>query len=183
MNRAQTLRTIVLIFGLLAAGLAAICLYQYAGYAAAARATVDQQDALQQAVTYQQELNKLRADGRKMSEKVKQRKGPWTWSEQLPVMVEQISVIMEQNAAKIDTLQPSPAVERDQLTRFPLRLNLRTDLQHLTAVMQRLREAVPLLAVDHLAIRAGEKPGDLLQVEMTLTSYVIVDGQATGGRP
>jgi len=183
MNRPQTLRTIVLIFALAAAGAAGVCIYQYVALAAASHATVEQKDTLKQVVTYQRELEKLRADGRKMSEKVKQRTGPWTWSEQLPVMVTQISVIVEHSGAKIDTLQPSPAVERDGLTRFPLRLTLRTDLKQLTAVMQRLREAVPLLSVDHLAIRAGEKPGDSLQVEMTLTSYVIVNGQAAGGQP
>jgi len=172
-----------LIFGLAAAGLAGICIYQYAAIAAASRATANQKDILRQAAAYQHELSKLRADGRKMSEKVRQRKGPWTWSEQLPVMVTQISAIVEQSGAKIDTLQPSPAIERDHLTRFPLRLTLRTDLPHLTTVMQRLRGAVPLLAVDHLAINTGEKPGEPLQVEITLTSYVIVDGQATGGQP
>ena len=183
MNRPRILRTFVLIFALAAAGLAGVCIYQYAALAAAARATADQRDTLLQTQAYQRELSKLHADGRKLNEKVRQRTAPWTWSEQLPVMVEQISAIVEQSGAKIDTLQPSPAVERDHLTRFPLRLTLRTDLQHLTEVMRRSRAAVPLLSVDHLAIRAGEKPGEPLQVEMTLTAYVIVNGQAAGGRP
>lgn len=183
MNRPLLLRMFVMIFALAAAGLAGVCIYQYAASVAAARATADQRDTLLQAQAYQRELSKLRADGRKLSEKVRQRTAPWTWSEQLPVMVEQISTLVEQSGAKIDTLQPSPAVERDHLARFPLRLTMRTDLQHLTAVMQRIRAAVPLLSVDHLAIRAPERPDEPLQVEMTLTAYVIVNGQAAGGQP
>lgn len=183
MTRPRILRMAVLILGLLAALLAGAGIYQYAAAAIAVHAIAGQRNTLKQTTAYLSELARARADSVQVSKQVLQRKGQWSWSEQLPVMVTQISVIVEHSGAKIDTLQPSPAVERDGLTRFPLRLTLRTDLKQLTAVMQRLREAVPLLSVDHLAIRAGEKPGDSLQVEMTLTSYVIVNGQAAGGQP
>ena len=182
MKRQRILRMIVVALGLLAAGLAGACIYQYAASATAARAIAGQQDALEQMKGYAAELARAQAEGRQMSEQVLQHKAPWTWSEQLPVMVAQISGIVEQDGVKIDTLQPAPPVEREHLTRFPLRLTLRTDLEHLKDLMVRLRQAVPLLAVDHFAIRSGQKQGEPLQVEMTLSSYVIIDGQATGGR-
>jgi Tfp pilus assembly protein PilO len=186
MKRLQLLRIVVVAFGLAAAGLAGVCIYQYAATAATARALADQRDALEQVKLNVAELAKMQADGRQLNEKVLKRKAPWSWSEQLPVMVTQISGIVEQSGAKIDTLQPSPVVERDRLTRFPLRLTLTTELARetgLTVILQRLQQAVPLLGVEHFAVRAGQKPSEPLQVELTLSSYVIIEGRAEGGRP
>ena len=172
----------VLTIGLVTAGLIGICVYQYAADAAAARAIVAQREALANARSYAVELAAMQADGRQLNDKVTSHRAPWSWSEQLPLMVTQISGIMTDSGIKIDTLQPVTIVERQHLTRFPLRLTLRADLASLTAVLQRIQQAVPLLAVDHCAIRAGQKPGEPLQVEMTLSSYVIVGG-SSGGRP
>jgi len=183
MNREKALRIAVLALGLLTAGVAGLCIYQYAAAAAAARATAAQQDALATARQYAAELQRMQADGRLLTDKIRRRAAPWTWSEQLPVMVTQISSLIEGSGAKIDTLQPAPLVERQGLTRFPLRLTLRTDVGRLTSMLRQTRQAMPLLAVDHFAVRAGEKPGDPLTVEMTLSSYVIIEGQSTGGRP
>jgi len=173
----------VLILGLLAALLAGAGIYQYAAAAIAVHAIAGQRNTLKQTTAYLSELARARADSVQVSKQVLQRKGQWSWSEQLPVMVTQISGIVEQSGTKIDTLQPAPVVERDHLTRFPLRLTLRTDLAHLTSLMKALRQAVPLLAVDHFSVRTGPMPNKPLQIEMTVSSYIITDGPATGGKP
>jgi Tfp pilus assembly protein PilO len=183
MSRQRILRVVVLVFAVLAVVLAGACVYQYAAAATAARAIIEQRDSLEQTERYLTELARAQAEGRRISEQIPRRSAPWSWSEQLPVMVTQISGLVEKSGGQIDTMQPAPAVEREHLTRFPLRLTLRSDLARMTDIMDRFREAIPILSVDHFAIRAGQKPGDPLQVELTLSSYVIVEGQAAGGKP
>jgi len=173
----------MLVFALLAIGLAGVCVYQYIATRTTASAMAAQRGTLEQTLEYFDELARARAEGRQISAQVPRRKAPWSWSEQLPVMVTQLSGIVERSGANIDTLQPAPAVEREHLTRFPLRLTLRTDLARLTDIMGSIRRAVPLLSVDHFAIRTGEKTDEPLQVEMTLSSYAIIAGQAAGGKP
>ncbi len=118
-----------------------------------------------------------------MAAQISRRPASWSWTEQLPVMVSQLTDEVKDRGAPIDTLQPSPLVERGQLARFPLHLTLHMELAGLSKFLQRVQQTAPVLAVDQLTVHAGKKPGDLLLVEITLSSYVMLEGsQQTGGR-
>lgn len=182
MNTQKILVTVAIALGVAVAGLAGVCGYQYLAAAATAQAISVQRDEFENANRYKAELVKAHANSKTLTTKVLQHRAPWTWSEQLPVMVTQISGIVEGCGAKIDTLQPAPIVERQQVIRFPLHLSLHTNLASLSKFLQRTQQAVPLLAIDQLTVRAGKLPIDPLQVDVTLSSYVMLEGQAAGGR-
>ena len=171
----------VMVLGALVAGLFGTCGYQYVASAAAAYKSSMQRAALENAKRQAAEILKARANARQLDTRVVRRASPWSWSEQLPVMVSQISGVLEGSGVKIDTLQPAPIVERQQVARFPLRVTLSTDLASLTKVLQRMQQAVPVLAIDQIAIRAGKQAGDPLKIELTLSSYVQVDDRWTAG--
>ena len=97
----------------------------------------------------------------------------WSWSDQLPLMVQQLADVMEPRGVKLEALQPQPPVAREQLTRYPLRVTVRTTLERLTAVLAQCRQARPILAIDTMTVRTGQVAADPLQVELTISSYVM----------
>ncbi|HEY3379702.1 MAG TPA: GspMb/PilO family protein [Armatimonadota bacterium] len=116
-----------------------------------------------------------------LSQQMPLQRAIWSWSEQLPVMVKQVSGVVDKGGAKIDTLQPEPVVTRGQFARFPLRLTLRLSLGTLTQVLMNVRAAQPLLAIDHLNIRTGQTTADPLLVELTLSSYAMLENAKAKG--
>ena len=120
---------------------------------------------------------------KQLTKQISRHPASWSWTEQLPVMVSQLTGLVQGCGTPIDTLQPSPMVAHGQFVRFPLHLTLHMDLVNLTKFLQRAQQAAPVLAVDHLTIRAGKKTGDPLLVDITLSSYVMLESsQPTGDR-
>ena len=183
MKTPTTLRMMVITLGGMLVLLAGVCGYQYLAAAAKGRAIDEQHKKLivakQQTATWAQ----AQADAKVVAATVIQRQAVWNWSEQLPVMVTSLSGMVKDCGIAIDTMQPAPMVESQQVARFPLHITMHTDLASLTKFFQRTQTAVPLFAIDQVAIHAGKAPGDPLLVEMTLSSYVMLDSiPATGGR-
>lgn len=183
MKQLVMLRWGVLIAAILVIGLVVTggCLFGIG--IATAHAVTEQREALVDFARYDASMQQLENDSRAVTARVPRRQAPWTWSDHLPVMVTQLSALLEKDGAKLETLQPVPVVERESLTRFPLRMTLHTDLATLTAVLKRLQQATPLLTVDQLSVRVGRVPGDPLTINLTLSSYVMLDNVRTGGRP
>ena len=182
MNTAQ--RWLIIVLGVLVVGSACLCLGLSLAAGAAARETRALQDTLEQTKRQAQEVARAQASSRKLATQIAAHPDTWSWSEQLPVMVTQISGLTQQCGVKIDTLQPNPSVEKAGLVRYPLRLTLQTHLDGLTHLLQRAQQARPVLAVDQLSVRNSVKPGDPLQVTLTLSSYQVVSGRpAVGGQP
>jgi hypothetical protein len=98
-----------------------------------------------------------------------------SWSDQMPFMVAQVSGIVEGNGLKIDNLQPEPMTSSGSIQRFPMRLVLQTDLKHLTELLRDLRYAVPLIDVERLEVRNAQGESGKLQVNMTVSSFVVID--------
>ncbi len=183
MNTAPKQYNIAIVLGVLLVCLAGVCAYQYLASVAAVRAIAEQHEALVSAHKKAAALASAQADEKQMLAKISRHPASWSWTEQLPVMVSQLTGVEQGCGAPIDTLQPSPMVTRGQLARFPLHLTLQMDLASLTKFLQRAQRAVPVLAVDQLTIHAGKKTGDPLHVDLTLSSYVMLEGsQKTGGR-
>jgi len=101
-----------------------------------------------------------------------------SWSEQMPFIVAQFSGIVGPHGLKIETLQPQPMSAAGRVLRFPMRLGLQTDLADLTAVLKDLQKTVPLLQVERLDIRSAQDKGEKLQVDMTVSSFVVLDQRA-----
>jgi len=95
-------------------------------------------------------------------------------------MVTRLTDIAWRQQLKIETLQPEPAVTTEQITRFPLRISLHADLAHLVPLLHNIRTATPALQIDKLDIRYEPAKDNLLKVEMTIASFVIVEKQAAG---
>lgn len=163
--------------------LAALLGYQYWAAGDIARAETTAQDAI---ARYTREAKQRTAalKGRDaLVARIPAQVKTWSWSEHLPAMMTQVGTLAESCGAEVATMQPAPPVTRQDVTRFPLRLKMAATLSELTTLLRRVKDATPLLAVDQVTIRPGEKPGDPLRVEMTVSSYVMADGQPTGGKP
>jgi len=183
MTLTQKQYSIPLMLGILLVCLASFCTYQYCVAAATAHAIVEQRAALDNAHKQAKALARAQADEKHLAAKITRHPANWSWSEQLPVMVSQLTTLVQDCGAPIDTLQPSPVVMHGQLARFPLHLTMHTNLASLTKFLQRAQQATPVFAVDQLTIHAGKKNGDLLQVDLTLSSYVMLESsRQTGDR-
>ena len=101
-----------------------------------------------------------------------------SWSEQMPFVVGQLSGIVGPHGLKIETLQPQPMSAAGRVLRFPMRLGLQADLANLTALLEDIGKTVPLLQVERLDIRTAEGKGEKLQVDMTISSFVVLDQRA-----
>ena len=164
-----------LLLALLAlAGLAGYCGYQALTAAALTRALADRHSALAAARHYTAEVTRARAAGRTLATHIPRRPPAWSWSDQFPLIGPRVATLVEGAGARIDTLQLAPPLARQGVTRFPLRLTLHPSLVSLTHLLQRLRLADPLLAVDQLAIHTPPHPAAPLTVELTLSSYARV---------
>jgi len=170
--------------GVLLGGMVATCGYQYLAIAATERDIAEQRAALATAKRRTAELVALQVKSAALVKQMAHHPASWSWSAQLPQMVAQVSALTAGSHAEIDALQPAPVAVNAQLARFPLRLTLHTDIDSLVTILRRVRQSAPVLAVDQLAIRVGAKPDDPLQVQLTVSSYVMLEGHAgAGGKP
>lgn len=178
----RALTTITWITGASAVLLAGVCVYQWWTIGTVARQADSQR--LHATVEKRQiaEQRDLQAQQRTLAQRVASRRSNWSWSDQLPMMVGQVTRLVASQGARVDSLQPEPVVTRQQLVRFPLRVTLRLPLDRLTGVLAQMRQAKPLLAIDHLTVRTGEYADDPLSVDLTLSSYVMLEGIPKGGK-
>lgn len=98
-----------------------------------------------------------------------------TWSDQMPYMVDQLAGIVDPRGLKIETLQPQPMTSAKRILRFPLSLGLQTDLATLTSMLEDIENTVPLLSIERLDIRDGQDNSGRLQIDMTVSSFVVLD--------
>ncbi len=162
-------------------GLAVVCGYQSVASLLLARSLENQRLTLAEEQKLTAELVRSQQETQPLKERVSSQPGVWSWSEQLPPMMAQVARLVADS--QVEAVQPAPIAENGQLIRFPLRLTLRSDLSSLTRLLQRARQQSPVLAVDQLAIRTGAQVGDPLRVELTLSSYVIVERSTGSGEP
>ncbi len=176
---ASALRLTTTLLTVLVIGLAMVCGYQSVASLLLTRSLQDQRLTLAEEQKLTAELVRSQKETQPLKERVSSQPGVWSWSEQLPPMMAQVARLVADN--RVEAVQPAPIAENGQLTRFPLRLTLGSDLSSLTRLLQRVRKQSPVLAVDQLAIRTGAQVGDPLQVELTLSSYVIVERSTGSG--
>ncbi len=98
-----------------------------------------------------------------------------SWSDQMPFMVAQVSGIVQANGLKIENLQPEPMTASSNIERFPMRIVVQTDLKNLTKLLKDMSTAVPLIDVERLEVRNAQGESDKLQVNMTVSSFVVLD--------
>jgi len=96
----------------------------------------------------------------------------------MPFMVAQLEGVATQRGVRVETLQPQPTLTHRKVMQFPMRIGLQADLPTLTLLLEDLQEASPVLEVDRLTVRNGQEQGGKLQVDMTLSSFVVLDPKA-----
>lgn len=174
--------SLLMLVAVVTAGLVGTAGYAYLSAATLAQQVATQRTQLQAGKDRVTRSRTLQAQSKQLAGKIARHPASWSWSEQLPIMVTQVSQVVENDGVKIETLQPEPLVVRQQIARFPLRMTLHTRLGSLTEVLQRIRQSQPILAIDRLHIRNAQKPGDPLMVDLTLSSFVVLEGaRQTGG--
>ncbi len=181
MNTHKRSLIIAFVLGVLLTCLAGVCGYQWLASASAASTITEQRTRLAGMTKHAEELRQAQADEQHLALNIAQHNAPWSWSEQLPVMVTQINKIVTGCGTAIETLQPSIVVEHGQLARYPLHLTLHMSVDELTQFLHRIQQARPLLAVDQLSIHAGKYAGDPLLVDVTISSYVTLSGNQPRG--
>jgi hypothetical protein len=101
-----------------------------------------------------------------------------SWTEQMPFMLSQVEGIATPLGLKIDTLQPQPMTSARNILRFPVRIALQADLTSVTRLLEDFERTSPLLEVDRLDLRNADGKSGKLQVDMTLSSFVVLDANA-----
>lgn len=102
----------------------------------------------------------------------------FTWSDQMPFMVTQLTGIVEAQGLKIASLQPEEMTSGEHILRFPLRVALNCDLSDLTKILQEIESTKPVLNVERLDVRTSPDESGKLQVGMTVSSFVVRDDHA-----
>jgi len=172
------LLAVVLVVGLVGwSGYLGLTLFSLARHTREERAQLQQRQALGAQVRQAQAL------GVKLQGRVLARAASWTWSDQLPLTVEQVSLLVAGSGVRVASMQPAPVVAADKLVRFPLRLVLQGDLAAVVSFLRLAREQSPVLGVDQLTVHTGTQATDLLRAEVTLSSYVMLEGSAGGKKP
>ena len=138
---------------------------------------------LQQAQALSAQVQQAQAAGGKLQGRVLTHAAAWTWSDQLPVMVAQVSAVVGPSGVRVQSMQPAPMVAADKLVRFPLRLVLQGNLAGVVTFLRLARQQAPTLGVDQLTVHTGTQTPDLLRAEVTLSSYVMLEGAAGGKKP
>ena len=184
MKSQPTLRPLAVLLTAVLALLLLLCGYQWTMIVTTKNALADQRVRLDTILKQVDELKQANVMASRVTKMVTQQSVNWEWSQQLPASINQLSAIEQSAGVAIDTLQPATIVTAGQLSRFPIHLSLHTTLAKLTKFLQQVQQAVPLCAVDQISIHAGKTPAELLLVDLTLSSYAIVDKTpATGGKP
>jgi Tfp pilus assembly protein PilO len=93
-------------------------------------------------------------------------------------IMNQINGIAQMQGIKLDSLRPDPATTVNNITRLTLRISFKSTLGSITRVIQSIETTVPLLHIEQLNIRAANDKSDMLQVDMTISSFGIVDKNA-----
>ena len=96
-------------------GVALVCLLGMCGYLWVASAVADQayateRDTLNTTKTTASSWENARAQGQQIAAQVVDHQASWSWSEQLPVMVAELSGMVKDSGTTLDTLQPLPVV-------------------------------------------------------------------------
>ena len=167
----------------LALGLAAGLGYQGLTVLLLTRQLSDQQALLQQEQGLTAQLREAQATAGTLRDRVLTHNAPWTWSEQLPAMMSQVAELVRASGVQVQSMQPAPVVQADKLARFPLRLAVRGNLPSLVAFLKLARGQTPTLGVDELTLHTGTQAADPLQVEVTLSSYVVLQGAVGEKKP
>ena len=184
MKTPLNLRPLVFMLGTVLALLIICCAYEWLESLMSAQTISEQHLRLANTRKQAKEMLAAQSSAKQVATMVTQRAAGWGWSEQLPVSITQLSALEQAAGVTADTLQPATIAANQQLTRFPLRLTLHTDLAGLTKFLQQAQWATPLCAIDQLAIEAGKTPGERMLVNLTLSTYTLVNKAATtGGKP
>jgi Tfp pilus assembly protein PilO len=176
----RTLQWVILLTSILVAMLVGLAAYQWVAAASLQHRVIAQRRVLAREQQRSASLHNMATLEVSLAERMARHAAPWTWNEQLPPMMAQVSQLIKHSGAKLDTMQSAPVVEQG-VVRFPLRLTLRADLRQLVDLLQRLRTTEPVLGVDQMSIRTPEQGGAMLHVDMTLSAYVLVEGRLPGG--
>ncbi|MHB9132119.1 MAG: GspMb/PilO family protein [Armatimonadota bacterium] len=187
MNTSQTRPAIIIatLLGIIAGALLLLVVYQGFARSAVLRDIDGQTQEMTELQASLRENTKAGADVAKLVERLGPRMRACSWNEQLPYMINQLTVMLMTRGVTIDTMQPEPMTTTKSIRRFPMRLAFRTDLTHLAIVLQDMKQATPLLKVERLTVRReqgqdGKNPvnDNKLVVEVTATSFIILDKNA-----
>jgi Tfp pilus assembly protein PilO len=137
--------------------------------------------AQEQALTVQ--LRQAQATTATLRDRVITHPATWSWSDQLPLLLGQVSGLVKHSGVRVESMQPAPVVEAQKLARFPLRITLHGNLAGVVTVLRLAREQSPALGVDQLILHTGTLPTDPLYAEVTLSSYVVLAGAGGGQKP
>jgi Tfp pilus assembly protein PilO len=169
-----------LVAAVLALGLAGWFGYLGLNLFSVTRHAREERALLQQAQALSAQFQQAQAAGGKLQGRVLTRAASWTWSDQLPFMVAQVSTLVGQSGVRVQSMQPAPMVAAEKLVRFPLRLALEGNLAGVVTFLRLARRQAPTLGVDQLTVHTGTQTTGLLRAEVTLSSYVMLEGTAGG---
>lgn len=181
MNSQSTLRPLAILLGGVLGVLLVLCGYQWTAMAMNVGTLAQQHIRLIQTYKEATDMQQTWKTAALVNTMVAHHPAGWEWSEQLPVSIKQLADIEQSAGVAIDTLQPATIVSNQQLSRFPIHVTLHTTLARLTTFLHGVQQATPLCAVDQMTIHAGKTPGDLLVVDLTLSTYAIIEKAATTG--
>jgi len=124
------------------------------------------------------DCERWRKDYRAYSIKLGGRLPECSWSEQTPFMVSQLAGIVEPRGLKLVSIRPEPMCSSGKILRFPMKVNLQCDLAVLSSLLEDVEKTAPALEMDRLNVRNAQDKSGKLQVDMTISSFVVLDENA-----
>src|ERR1039457_5817358 len=112
-----------LLAAVLALGLAVWLGYSGLPLAALTGSLREQETLLAQEQALSVQLRQAQATTATLRDRVLTHPATWTWSDQLPLMLGQVSGLVKHSGVRVESRQPAPVVEAQKLARFPLRLD------------------------------------------------------------
>lgn len=121
---------------------------------------------------------KVKNEYARLSRSIGRRYKEVTWGGQMPFMVNQLTGILKARKINIETLRPDPITSSNSVFRLPLRITFKAGLGDVAHVIQDIQKSNPLLCIEQMDLRMSDNKTQLLQANMTVSSFAVTDAHA-----
>ena len=118
---------------------------------------------------------KLNSDYYRLSTRIGGRFHDVSWDRQMPRMINQLTGIMDAHNIDIEVLKPETIVSNNKISKLPIRISFKSNLEHLTRALLDIEKTTPILNIDQINIRVSDNKTDTLQVDAIVSSFAITD--------
>ncbi len=178
LSRLKTPTAVCTLLGVVVLGLTAAVVDQHIASSTKSAEIIRQRQMLT-ALTKEAVADKqVRNQYARLSRSIGRRYKEVTWGGQMPFMVNQLTGIVKARKINIETLRPDPITSSNSVSRMPLRITFKAGLGDVAHVIQDIQKSNPLLCIEQMDLRMSDNKTQLLQANMTVSSFAVTDAHA-----